>query len=172
VPFRQIRASKFFIIVFQGNLSNSLDFFIHSITPQSSFHGPAPFFAGFHPIRSVLFAFGADTQTLLLNVPIRPISTVTQPLNWFLQVSTRSLSFSIRFLRLFFHPVLLTKVVISTPDVPNSDEWPRRYGIQQSIHSYIIEQDTLRIPIVYRIVSFCGRFYCLGASLRPLIHAT
>ena len=75
-PFR---ASKIFIIVFrvqaavklsqlEGNLSNSLDFFIHSITPQSLFHGPAPFFAGFHPIPSVLFAFSADTQALLLNV--------------------------------------------------------------------------------------------------------
>jgi hypothetical protein len=44
-------------------------------------------------------------------------------------VSTSFYSFSI-----IFHPVLLTKIVISTFDAPNSDEWLRRYGIQQSIH--------------------------------------
>jgi hypothetical protein len=177
-PFR---ASKIFIIVFrvqaavklsqlEGNLSNSLDFFIHSISPHWQ--------SLFHPLHHSLPVFIQSLHFFLhsVRVPKRFYSTFYST-NFdpaiIKLVSTSFDSFSItafstRFLRIFLHPVLLTKVVILTPDTPDSDEWPRRYGIQQ--HPFTVTSLN-RTPLFFCIVSFCGRFYCLGALLRPLIRA-
>jgi hypothetical protein len=157
-------ASKIFIIVFrvqaavklsqlEGNLSNSLDFlFIQYLLTGNLCFISCTILCRFSSNPFSSFCIRCGYPSAFTQCPIRPISTLPS-LNWFLQVLTHSLSFSTRFLRLFLHPVLLTKVVILTSDTPDSDEWPQRYGIQQ--HPFTVTSLN-RTPLVFCIVSFCG----------------